>query len=461
MSNELCGYHDKARWAAENLLRVDPKFSVAVDEKQWRQKEGAFKKSIYDAFRKAGLPEHPPLPLPDKPSIAVLAFDNLSGDPKQEYFSDGIAENIITALSKVGELFVIARNSSFTYKGKPVKVQRVGRELGVRYVLEGSVQKSGDRVRITAQLIDAKNGLHVWAERYDRELKDVFALQDQIAMKVLTAVQVFLTDGEKALIKQKEPKSLEAYLKVLKGREEWQCQCKQGNDVARNMAKEAISFDPGYSAAYVLESWVYFMDVWLSPDKRPAGESIKLAIASAQKAIELDQSDSAAHGWLGYLYTYPRLYEKAIAQAEKAIEIEPNSSWAHFYLGTALAYDGKYEKSIKVFKKMFRLNPIHQWSSYHVHIGLPYLLTGQYDIAILEYSKAALIAPKSEFPYMMLAPAYVLSGQEKKARTAAEKLLELNPNFSVSTYENEISPLRRKDDLAKIAAAMRKAGLPE
>jgi tetratricopeptide (TPR) repeat protein len=202
------------------------------------------------------------------------------------------------------------------------------------------------------------------------------------------------------------------------------------------------------------------MDAWLSPDKRPVSESIKIAIARAQRAIELDQSDSAAHGWLGYLYTYPKLYEQAIAEGEKAIEIEPNSSWAHFYLGTALAYDGRYERAIKVFKKMFRLNPIHRWSSYYVHIGLAYILSGQYDLAISEYNTAAQIAPESHFPYMMLAPAYVLSGQEKKAEAAAEKLLELYPKFSIERYEKR-SPIRKKEDLGRIIAAMRKAGLPE
>ena len=454
------GREEQARAEAAEALRLYPEFSLQWFEKRLLYKNKAVTQRIIEALRKAGLPDKPPLPLPDKPSIAILAFDNLSGDPEQEYFSDGIAENIITALSKAGELFVIARNSSFTYKGKPVKIQQVSRELGIRYVLEGSVQKSGDRVRITAQLIDAKNGQHLWADNYDRELKDIFALQDQITMKVLTAVQVVLTEGERALLKQKEPKSLKAYLKILKGREEWQCQCKQGNDLARNLAAEAISLDPEYSAAYVLESWVYFMDAWLSPDKRPVSESIKLAIASVQKAIELEPSDSAAHGWLGYLYTYPKLYEKAIAQGEMAVELEPNSSWAHFYLGTALAYDGGYERAIKVFKKMFRLNPIHQWSSYHVHIGLAYILSGQYDLAISEYNKATQIAPKSHFPYMMLAPAYVLSGQEKKARAAAEKLLELNPEFSIVRYEKR-SPIRKKEDLDRIVKAMRIAGLPD
>ena len=317
-----------------------------------------------------------------------------------------------------------------------------------------------DRVRITAQLIDAKNGQHLWAENYDRELKDIFALQDQITMKVLTAVQVVLTAGERALLKQKEPKSLEAYLKILRGREEWRCQCKSGNDLSRNLAAEAISLDPEYSAAYHLKSQVHFMDAWIPPLKRPVSESIKLAIKNAQTAVELDPTDAIAHGWLGYLYTYPKLYEQAIAQGEKAAELAPNSASAHFSLGTALAYAGRYEEAIEIFKKMSRLSPRNRYSAYHVHAGLAYILSGQYNLAISEYNKATQIAPKSHFPYMMLAPAYVLSGQEKKARAAAEKLLELNPKFSIVRYEKR-SPIRKKEDLDRIVEAMRTAGLPD
>jgi adenylate cyclase len=362
----------------------------------------------------------------------------------------------------VGELFVIGRNSSFTYKGKPVKVQQVGRELGVRYVLEGSVQKSGERVRITTQLIDAKNRQNLWAEKYDRELKDIFALQDEITMKVLTALRVVLTDGERAFLKQKVPQSLEAYLKVMEGNKAWLCQCREGNDLARNLAAEAISLEPKYSAAYALESYVYFMDQWLSPDKRPISESIKLSMESAQKAVELDSSDPTVHGLLSYLYLYPnyKLYKKAITEGQKAVELAPNSADAHFYLGTAFAYDGRYEEAIKIYKNMFRLNPKHQNSAYHIHIGLAYICSQQYDLAISEYNKATKIQPKSPFPYMMLAPAYVLSGQEKKAQAAADKLSELNPKFSIAAYEKG-SPLRKKEDLDRIIAAMRKAGLPE
>ena len=201
--------------------------------------------------------------------------------------------------------------------------------------------------------------------------------------------------------------------------------------------------------------------VW-QPDRRPFGESVKLSVESTRKAIELDPTDPEGHGLLSYLYLFPnyKLYENAIAQGQKAIEISPNSSAAHFYLGTALAYDGRYEEAVKIYKKMFRLNPKHQNSAYHIHIGLAYICSQQYVLAISEYINATQIAPKSPFPYMMLAPAYVLSGQEKKARAAADKLLELNPKFSIVRYEKR-SQLRKKEDLDRITAAMRKAGLPD
>jgi len=213
MTYALAGRFEEAREAYSEILKIDPKYSFEKGLKTYPYRPERIE-LLRAAMQKAGLPFKPPLPLPDKPSIAVLAFDNLSGDPEQEYFSDGIAENIITALSKVGELFVIARNSSFTYKGKPVKVQQVSRELGVRYVLEGSVQKSGDRVRITAQLIDAKNGQHLWAENYDRDFKDIFEIQDEITLNIVSSMRLKLTEGEQARFLEKQTKNLDVYLKL-------------------------------------------------------------------------------------------------------------------------------------------------------------------------------------------------------------------------------------------------------
>ena len=226
--------------------------------------------------------------LPEKPSIAVLPFVNMSGDPNQEYFSDGVTEEIITALSKVPQLFVIARNSSFTYKGKPVKVQQVGRELGVKYVLEGSVRKAGDKVRITAQLVDAKTGHHLWAERYDRDLKDIFALQDDITKKVITALQVKLTQGETARLLGKGTKNLEAYLKAMKGLHHHHRFNKNDNEMARRLYEEAIELDPKYANAYVLLAWTYYDEAQYRWPETPR-ISYEKAVELARKAISLDE----------------------------------------------------------------------------------------------------------------------------------------------------------------------------
>ena len=254
-------------------------------------------------------------PLPDKPSVAVLPFANIGGDPKEEYFSDGLTDEIITALSKVPHLFVIARNSTFRYKDKPVKVQKVAEELGVRYVLEGSVRKAEERVRITVQLIDALKGHHVWAERYDRLVKDIFVVQDEITMEILKALQVKLTTGDKASLVGKGTNNLEAYQKCLKAVEEFQRFSKEGNILARQLSKEAIALDPDYPSPYRVLGWTHFTDAtygW-SNSRR---ESFKKAVELAHKTLELDDTQAAAHSLLGMIYLFQRQYERAIAEGD-------------------------------------------------------------------------------------------------------------------------------------------------
>ena len=269
-------------------------------------------------------------PLPDKPSIAVLPFVNMSGDPKQEFFSDGITEDIITALSKIPKLFVIARNSTFTYKGKPVKVKQVSEELGVRYVLEGSVQKSGDRVRITAQLIDALSGHHLWAERYDRDLEDLFALQDEVTLKILMAMQVKLTEGETSLTKTSEKyfrgkQGLDCYLKVFEADYYLQMASIEGNNMARRIAEEIVTKWPENPWGYLLLGWVYWLDLYFGSTKSPQ-ESLEKAMELAQKALAIDDSFSAAHGLLSSIYSQKREHDKAIAEGERAVALDPNGA---------------------------------------------------------------------------------------------------------------------------------------
>ncbi len=295
-------------------------------------------------------------PLPDKPSIAVLPFVNMSGDPEQEYFSDGLSEEIITALSKITKLFVIARNSSFSYKGKPVKIKQVAEELGVRYVLEGSVRKAEDRVRITAQLIDALTGHHLWAERYDRDLKDIFALQDEITMKVINALQVELTEGEHARLWGKGTDNLQAYLKSLRAREYYLTQTKEDNDLARRTAEEAIALDPEYAPPYHVLSITHFMDILFRTTKSPK-QSMTRAVELVQKAIALDDSYALAHGWLGFLYSWLRKYEEGIMEAQKCVALDPNGAHGYLYLCMVYRFAGRHEEAVQAIEKAMRLNP--------------------------------------------------------------------------------------------------------
>ena len=355
MCYAFLGREEEARAAASEVLRMNPAWSFEKAAKRIPFKNKADKERLLAALRKAGLPDKPPLPLPDKPSIAVLPFTNMSEDPKQEFFSDGITENIITALSKVEKLFVIARNSTLTYKGKSVKVQQVAKDLGVQYILEGSVQKSADRIRITAQLIDARKGHHLWAERYDRDLKDLFALQDEITMKIITALEVRLTEGEQALVAGSGTDNLDAYLKILQARDLKRHQTVENNRKARRLAEEGIKLDPDYAQAYRWLSGTHLIDVWLGSTKSPR-ESLRKAVELAQKALSLDDSLGGAHGLLGYLYVMTRQYDKGIREAERAVELEPNGADAHAFLGMGLRFADRAEEAIPTLKKAIRLD---------------------------------------------------------------------------------------------------------
>ncbi|MGD9075329.1 MAG: tetratricopeptide repeat protein, partial [Desulfobacteraceae bacterium] len=382
----LAGREHEARDAVAGLLRLNPKYSIEHYAKTIIYKNKADNESSIAALRKAGLPESPPLPLPDKPSIAVLPFVNMSGDPEQEYFSDGLSEEIITALSKTPQLFVIARTSSFKYKGKEVDVRTVGRELGVRYVLEGSVRRSKDQLRITAQLVDAKTGNHVWAERYDRDLKDIFALQDEITMRIVTAMQVNLTAGERARLLAKGTKNLEVYIKYLQAREHTPRRTKEDNAIARQIAKEAIALDPEYAPLYGVLAITHMMDIWLKTSKSPR-RSLAEAIRLTQKSISLDDSFYHSHALLGWLYTMARKHEKGITEAEKAVALAPNAADAHFYLGMVLRYGGRHEEAVQASEKAVRLNPFPAAVSF-TNLGMAYFFTGRYEEAIEACKKA-------------------------------------------------------------------------
>jgi len=396
------------------------------------------------------------LELPEKPSIAVLPFKNLSEDPQQEYFSDGLTEEIISALSSVPKLFVIARNSTFTYKDKPVKVQQVSKELGVRYVLEGSVRKAGNKVRITAQLIDALNGHHLLANRYDRNLSDIFAVQDEITKEIITAMQVKLTDGEQVRAAAKGTNNLEAYLKYLQANEYIHRINPESNALAKQLAEEAIALDPEYAWAYCVLGRSHMMDVWVRASKSP-NDSIAKAIELVQKAIVLDGTYAEAHGLLGFLYSMTSQYDKAVAKSAKAVALNPNSAYAHFIMGKTLFFAGRCEESIPEYKKAIRLNPIspnnHLWS-----LGLSYAYTGQYDKAITWCEKAVLLEPDDLLARTMMTVVYSLSGQDDKARDEADEVLRIQPKFTLDIFKKKLT-YKRDVDRELFLSSLRKAGL--
>jgi len=452
----MAGREAEARAAAKEVLRLNPNFSVRQVRNVRPDKDRAVAKRWCNTLREAGLPETPPLPLPDKPSIAVLPFVNMSGDPEQEYFSDGITEEIITGLSKVPRLFVIARNSSFTYKGKSVWIPTVGMELGVRYVLEGSVRKAGDKVRITAQLIDAKTNNHLWAERYDKDLKDIFAIQDEVTMKIVAAMEVRLTEGEQALVHGRGTDNLDAYLKLLEGRNYRTMQNKEDILRARRKFEEALAQDPNYASAYANLAWTYMMEVPLGVSKSP-GQSITRAIEFTQKALERDDSLADAHGLLGWLYTLTREYEKGIAECERAIALEPNSAIAHLYLGTVLRYAGRAEEGIPAHRQAIRLNPF-PLSGYFYGLGMSYGLTRQYEEAINACRKAVELEPRSFVARAFLTAVYSMAGREEEARVEAAEVTRMNPQFLVESWTRTM-PFKNRADLELVIDALRKAGL--
>ncbi len=424
----LFGREEEASEAAKEVLRIDPKFSIekyAIDIQYENQED---KKRYLDALRKAGLPDKPPLPLPEKPSIAVLPFENMSGDPEQEYFSDGITEEIITALSKIPKLFVIARNSTFTYKGKPVKVQQVSRDLGVRYVLEGSVRKAEDKVRITAQLVDATTGNHLWAERYDRDLKDIFAIQDEITIKVITALRVQVTEGEQAAFRIKSVTNLDAYLKYLEAREYATDFNRDTNIKARKAAEEAIALDPGFQGGYSVLAQVELFDIWLRLSKSPK-ESCMRAIRLAKKAIAIEDSPEP-HRTLAGVYVLLRKWDEAIAEGKKAIELDPNSANAHGSLGHVLVFADIPQEAIRILERAIRLNP-YPPSRYFHNLALAYKNLGKYEEAISAAKKALRIQPNDFAAHIALVSSYSLLGRDGEARAQASELLKIHPEYCI------------------------------
>jgi adenylate cyclase len=395
------------------------------------------------------------LPLPDKPSIAVLPFVNMSEDPKQEYFSDGMTEDVITSLSKLSGLFVIARNSVFTYKGRVVKPEQVSRELGVRYVLEGSVRKADKQVRITAQLIDASTGYHLWAEHYDGDLKDVFALQDGVTQKIVTALSPKLTAGEESARGRRETTNVEAYDLVLRGVSLLSQGRKASILMARQMFEQAIVLDPNYAKAYARLAWTYFLD-WLN-QWTPGRSSLNRALEAAKKAVAVDESSAEAHLTFGWNLLWTRQQDLGVAQLEKAVALDPNFSEAYAHLAEALNLVGRPDEAIGLAKKAMRLDPHYPpWVAFF--LGNSYYELRRYDEAIAAYQEALRRNPDFWGAHQYLAATYAEQGRQKEAHAEAAEVLRIYPGFSVNWVRDNV-PFKNQADLDRSVSGLRKAGL--
>jgi adenylate cyclase len=408
--------------------------------------------------REATFQDKMALPLPDKPSIAVLPFKNLSGDREQEYFSDGITNDIITDISKFRELFVIASNSVFTYKGKHVKVKDVGRELGVRYVLEGSIQKAGDKLRINAQLIEAATGRHLWAERYERDLKDLFSVQDEIVQAIVTTLAIKIDEVERVRVMRKDTDSLEAYDYLLRGMEYYSLGTRSANIKAQEMFQKAIERDPRYASAYVglaqfhlnhaLMGWTQF------PNKK-----LQQAEEFAQKALSFEESNAGAHIVLGTLYLYRTQYDLATSELQRAIKLNPNDARSYSKLGRVMLYTSQTDEAILLMEKSLRLDPrLDSSISFGTiwDVALAYYLKGRYDDAIGVLKRGLGRRPDFVWYHITLAAAYAQSGRSEKAAREAATVLRLNPFFEVDSFG---TLFRNPADRAAIADGLRKAGL--
>ncbi len=399
-----------------------------------------------------------PLSLPDKPSIAVLPFDNMSGDPEQEYFADGITEDIITSMSKVSSLFVIARNSTFTFKGKPVKVQDVGRDLGVRYVLEGSVRKAGSRVRVTAQLVDALNGQHLWAERYDRDLDDIFSLQDELSLKIVTSAAVRLSEQDSHRLMQRNTDNVDAYDHLLRGRDHLLRHTPEANALALDHFERAAALDPGYAAPYVhlAETHLQQMQLGWSPDPT---DQLAHALECVKRAIAVDDEYAPAHGVLGQIYLWRKDYERAVIEGECRVALNPGDAEGIATLAMTLVFAGEPERALDAMARAMRLDP--QYPFWHLHVvGLCHFALERYDDAIAAFQRCIVRNPDSMPPHMVLAAAAALVGDMQTATSELAESKRLNPDLSL-TFVSEQIPYRRAEDIDRLVAGLKKAGLKE
>ncbi len=391
---------------------------------------------------------------PAKPSIAVLPFKNLSADSGDEYFTDGITDDIITDLSKFRDLFVIASNTVFTYKGKSVNVQEVSRELGVRYVLEGSIQKAGEKIRVNVQLIDGASGHHLWAERLVRGSDDLFALQDEIVRTIVATMATKVDAVERERIMRKGTKSLQAYDYVLRGREYRSRNTRAANAEAQKLFRKAIELDPRYGAAYVDLAWCYFNTVTFGWSQAPS-QALEQVHELAQKALSLEASDYGAYRLLGVVYIKWMQYDLAIKNLTRALELNPNDADSHDAMGAARLYSGQSQAATESLETAIRFDPSPRPDVF-IHLGLAYYLAGRYDDAIATLQQSLERTPNLTAHHVILAAAHAQAGHTADAERAANKVRRLDPFFEVDSFG---TAFRNAADRDTIAAGLRKAGL--
>jgi len=404
-----------------------------------------------------------PLSLPDRPSIAVLPFTNLNGDPKEDYFSDGITEDITTELSRFSELFVIARNSSFQYKGKAVDVRQVGRELGVRYILEGSIRRRGDWIRISVQLIDALTGTHRWAERYDRQLEDVFAVQDEVARTIVAILAAHVNKAETERTLNKPPETWQAYDYYLRAVDRhasfWSSFKATELYEVRRLLEQSIAFDPNYARAYARLAWTH-VSGWLNSldgDHLNAA-ALDRAYHLARKAVQLDPNLAQAHADLGFVLIRRGQHEAAVAEFERSLALNPN--FTDWRFADVLVYAGHSARAIEVVERHMRLDPFYVPSA-PGFLGFAHYMLKQYSQALPLLRECVSRAPNLRGGHVWLAASYAQLGNIEDARAEASEVLRIEPKWTIKGTQARLSIFKRAEDAEHFFDGLRKAGLPE
>jgi TolB-like protein/predicted Zn-dependent protease len=454
----------EAESAAKEVLRINPKFTLESYAKTLPYKNKVDIERYVAALRKAGLPEHPPLSLPDKPSIAVLPFDNLSKDPEQEYFADGMTDDLITDLSKISGLFIIARNSTFQYKGKAVDVKKVSRELGIRYVLEGSVRRVGDKVRINAQLIDATTGGHLWAERYDGQMDDVFSLQDKVTQKIVSALAVKLTKGEQERSARKETDKILAYDTLLKGWEHYRRFTPDDFAKARIYFEKAIDIDSDYTRAHAALAQTYWLGSqlgWRWQMGLDVGWSEGRLLARKHMIKAMEKPTSLAHQVASWMNIYRHMYHEAITDAKQAITLDPNDHRAHWMMSWALIFSGNPDEAVEYANTAIRLDPHYTAPNLYL-LGLAHFSMGKLEDAVVLMERAFAHNVELVGFSAPLAAAYSLLGQDEAAEIAMENYRNEWPWWGMSPNLQKVMqffPFKDIDVSDRLADGLVKAGL--